>query len=140
VIHLLIYIAMSGRTNGFAFPSTDNANKIFEHDKFLDIVKSFCVNVAGYKKQDRRFGNHILCKAGYLFAIFGTLTRVGNGHRQATNTLFKDGISLSAIMDSARHKSVHNPSAHTKDCVMTYHAIKLIGSGTDYQIVNRSGN
>jgi hypothetical protein len=137
VIHLLIYIAMSGRTDGFVFPSLDNANKIFEYEKFLDIVKNLCVKVAGYKHQDRRFGTHILRKTGYLFAIFGTLTQLGDGHRQATNTFSTDGISLSDIMDSARHKSFTNAATYAKDGVMTYHAIKLGGAGSDYAIANR---
>jgi hypothetical protein len=83
---------MSGRTDGFVFPSTDYAKKIFEYDKFLDIVKSLCVNLAGYKKQDHRFGTHILRKTGYLFAIFGTLTQLGR--QPATPCLRMESVCL----------------------------------------------
>jgi hypothetical protein len=135
VIHLLIYIAMSGRTEGFLFPSTDNANNIFDYSKFLDIVKRLCVDICGYDEQIRRFGTHILRKTAYLFAIFGTLTQHG-----AINFTHQNGfcgVTLTDIMASARHKSNQNAATYAQDCVTTYHSINLAGACSSRQTANR---
>jgi hypothetical protein len=135
VIHLLIYIAMSGRTNGFVFPSLLNANHIFDYDKFLDIVKSLCVDVCGYVAVIRRFGTHTLRKTGYMFAIFGTLTTHGDINYTQQDGMC--GITLSDIMASARHKSMSNAATYAKDCQATYQMVNLAGACSLYKIANR---
>jgi hypothetical protein len=135
VIHLLIYIAMSGRTDGFIFPSTDNANNIFDYSKFLDTVKRLCVDICGYKEQIRRFGTHILRKTAYLFAIFGTLTQYGAIN--FTNQTGFCGVTLTDIMASARHKSNQNAATYAQDVVSTYNSIHLAGACIERQTSNR---
>ena len=129
VNHLLIYIAMSGRTDGFLFPSFQTPDGKFEYDKFLDIMKNLCTEVIHYKNQPRRFGTHILRKTAYLFAIFGVMESYGSNGIVATTTSNNcvDGISLANIMSSARHKSVVNAQTYAMDAVNHFQGIQTCG-------------
>jgi hypothetical protein len=124
VTHLLLYIAMAGRTDGVLFPSLFNRNAIFEYAKFLKIIKRLCVNVGGYRDEPRIFGTHTLRKTAYLFATYGTLEQQGTSRQQATTNFAVDPICLADIMASARHSSVQNAATYSKDCVSRFRTEK----------------
>jgi integrase len=128
VIHLLVYIAMSCRTDGFVFPSFDNPNRIFKYDKFLDILDFLCtkviIEVINHDNQPRRFGPHILRKTAYLFAIFGVMENHGFHADGTPITQCADGFGLTDIMTSARHKSLQNARTYAFDAVSNFSASK----------------
>ena len=117
VTHLLVYIAMAARTDGFIFPSLCNGNAIFPYAKFLKIIKHLCVDVAGYQNEPRIFGTHTLRKTAYLFATFGTLEQLGNSKPL-------EGIHLADIGKSARHRTLQNSATYSLDCVSRYRTEK----------------
>jgi hypothetical protein len=124
VTHLLLYIAMAGRTDGLVFPALFDRNAIFEYSKFLKIIKHLCVNVGGYRDEPRIFGTHTLRKTAYLFATYGTLEQLGTPRQQATTNFAVDSISLSDVMYSARHVSLQNAATYSKDCVSRFRTEK----------------
>jgi hypothetical protein len=118
VTHLLVYIAMADRTDGHIFPSFFNGQTSFSYDRFLETIKHLCVNVAGYKFEKRIFGTHTLRKTAYLFATYGSLEQMGGNPRNL------EGIPLSDIGKSARHKTLNNSATYSLDCVSRYRTEK----------------
>ena len=118
VRHLLVYLHLLNFKGGYLFPTekeyTTSSSKTFaghmEYSSWLSIMKNLMTKVLhrDEKTQSVSVGTHTLRKTGYLFAIWGVISKQTN-HDVAQ-------LNLADIMKGARHKSLNNAQTYSKDC------------------------
>ena len=126
VRHLLLYIALSGRTHGYLFPapgSSSSDNTPYPYPEFLQTMKDLSYVHLGKNPDECKLGTHTLRKTGYLFAIWGLL-KCNIIEVDSTRHEITDKVTMAMIMKSARHTSLKNAATYLQDAPALYEFAK----------------
>ena len=148
---LLLYISLSGITEGLIFPKflpgtteatpddsgtqsagdDDQSTPHYPYAVFIRKMKDLLTRTLARQMGPRDiFGTHILRKTAYLFAIFGMLRQYGGEVRNLHNLL------MTGIMDSACHVCIKNVRYYSQDASTRYEWDKAKRYRTENDVPN----
>jgi hypothetical protein len=89
VLHLLVYLKVTGITTGLLFPKSDSEpTEEIRYASFLKIMKKLLVGVLNKDPKQCCVGTHTLRKTAYLFGTYSMMSQHGSTY------LNKDGKSI----------------------------------------------